>query len=79
VLQVRGGADPAITAADTAKLSSSVRVSGQVMVGGSQTDHNLTIPGPAHEHNNTAAAPVVQHDTDAFSALSAWVKTQFAG
>jgi pimeloyl-ACP methyl ester carboxylesterase len=79
VLQVRGGADPAITAADTAKLSSAVRVSGQVMVGGSQTDHNLTIPGPAHEHNNTAAAPVVQHDTDAISALSAWVKTQFAG
>ncbi len=79
VLQVRGGADPAVTAADTDKLSASVRLSGQVMVASSQADHNLALAGPGHEHSNTATAPTVQRDTDTRSALTAWVKTQFAG
>jgi pimeloyl-ACP methyl ester carboxylesterase len=79
VLQVRGGADPAVTAADTDKLSAAVRISGQVMVASSDADHNLTLAGPGHEHSNTATAPTVQRDAGTRSALTAWVKTQFAG
>ena len=76
VLLVRGGADPAVTAADMTRLSSSLRVGGQVMVASTQADHNLTIAGPAHEHSNTATAPTVQRDTDTRSAVTAWVKSQ---
>ncbi len=79
VLQVRGGADPTVTMADTDRISSSVRLSGQVMVASSEADHNLTIAGPAHEHSNTATAPKVQRDADTRAALTAWVKAQFSG
>jgi uncharacterized protein len=74
VLQVRGGADPAVTSADTDRISASVRLSGQVMVASSQADRNLTFGGAGHEHSNTAAAPTIQRDADARAALSGWVK-----
>lgn len=77
VLQVRGGADPAVTAADTDRLSASVRLSGQVMVASSEADRNLTFPGAGHEHSNSAAAPTIQRDADARAALTGWVKVQF--
>ena len=76
VLLVRGGADPSVTAADTDRLSSSLRVGGQVMVGSSQADHNLTLAGGGHEHSNSAAAPAIQRDNDTRSALTGWVKAQ---
>jgi len=79
VLLVRGGADPTITAADTERISSSLRVGGQVMVGSSQADHNLALAGAAHEHSNTATAPTVQRDADLRSALAGWVKLQLGG
>ena len=78
VLLVRGGADPSVTAADTDRLSASLRVGGQVMVASSQADHNLTLAGGGHEHSNTATAPTIQRDADTRSALAAWVKTQLA-
>ena len=78
VLQVRGGADPAVTAADTDRLSSSVRVSGQVMVASSQADRNLTFPAAGHEHSSSAAAPTIQRDADARAALAGWVKVQLS-
>ena len=76
VLQIRGGADPAVTAADTDRLSSSVRLSGQVMVASSQADRNLTLSGAGHEHSSSAAAPTIQGDADARAALAGWVKVQ---
>jgi len=76
VLLVRGGADPAVTAADMTRLSSSLRVGGQVIVGSNEADHNLTLAGPGHEHSNTASAPTVQRDADTRSAMTAWVKSQ---
>ena len=76
VLLVRGGADPSVTAADTDRLSASLRVGGQVMVASSQADHNLTLAGGGHEHSNSAAAPTIQRDTDTRSALAGWVKAQ---
>jgi pimeloyl-ACP methyl ester carboxylesterase len=79
ILLVRGGADPTITEADTQRMQSSFRVGGQVMVGGSQTDHNLAIAGPDHEHSNTATTPTVKRDADAGSALASWVKLQLGG
>ena len=75
---VRGGADPSVTAADTDRLSASLRVGGQVMVASSQADHNLTLAGGGHEHSNTATAPTIQRDADTRSALTAWVKAQLA-
>ena len=78
VLQVRGGADPAVTAADTDRLSASVRQSGQVMVGSSQADRNLTLPSGGHEHSSSAAAPTIPRDTDVRAALTSWVKVQLA-
>ena len=78
VLQVRGGADPAVTAADTDRLSASVRLSGQVMVASSQADRNLIIPSAGHEHSNSAAAPTIQRDADTRAALTGWVKVQLA-
>ena len=78
VLLVRGGADPSVTASDTDRLSASLRVGGQVMVGNSQADHNLTLPGGGHEHSNAAAAPAIKHDTDTRSALAGCVKAQLA-
>ena len=76
VLQVRGGADPAVTAADTDRLSASVRQSGQVMVGSSQADRNLTLPSGGHEHSSSAAAPTIPRDADVRAALTGWVKVQ---
>lgn len=76
VLQVRGGADPAVTAADTDRLSASVRVSGQVMVASSQADRNLAFPSAGHEHSSSAAAPTIPRDADARAALTGWVKVQ---
>jgi hypothetical protein len=78
VLQVRGGADPAVTAADTDRLSASVRLSGQVMVASSQTDRNLALPSAGHEHSSSAAAPTIQRDADARTALTGWVKAQLS-
>ena len=76
VLLVRGGADPSVTAADTDRLSTSLRVGGQVMVGSAQANHNLTLAGGGHEHSNSAAAPAIQRDTDTRAALTGWVKAQ---
>jgi alpha-beta hydrolase superfamily lysophospholipase len=78
VLQVRGGADPAVTAADTDRLSASVRLSGQVMVASSQADRNLIIPSAGHEHSSSAAAPTIQRDADTRAALTGWVKVQLS-
>lgn len=78
VLLVRGGADPSVTAADTDRLSGSLRVGGQVMVGNAQADHNLTLAGGGHEHSNSAAAPAIKRDTDTRSALIGWVKAHLA-
>ena len=78
VLQIRGGADPAVTAADTDRLSTSIRLSGQVMVASSQADRNLTLPGAGHEHSSSAAAPAIQRDADARAALTGWVKVQLS-
>ncbi|CAA9251723.1 MAG: hypothetical protein AVDCRST_MAG10-2277 [uncultured Acidimicrobiales bacterium] len=78
VLLVRGGADPSVTAADVDRLSASLRVGGQVMVGSAQADHNLTLAGGGHEHSNSAVAPAIQRDTDTRSALTGWVKAQLA-
>lgn len=75
VLQVRGGTDPSVTAADTDRLSTSIRTSGQVMVGASDTDHNLAFAGPGHEHSNVATTPKVQRDTGVASAMTAWIKS----
>ena len=79
VLLVRGGADPTVTAADTERISSSLRVGGQVMVASSQADHNLALAGAAHEHSNTATTPTVQRDADVRAALASWVKLQLGG
>lgn len=76
VLQVRGGGDPAVTAADTDRLSASVRLSGQIMVGSSQADHNLTLPGAGHEHSSSAAAPTLERDADVRAALTSWIKVE---
>jgi dienelactone hydrolase len=76
VLQVRGGADPAVTAADTDRISGSVRLSGQVMVASTQADRNLIIPSAGHEHSSSAAAPTIQRDADTRAALTGWVKVQ---
>ena len=78
VLQVRGGADPAVTPADTDRLSASVRVGGQVMVASSQADRNLAFPGAGHEHSSSAAAPTIQRDADTRAALTGWVKVQLS-
>ena len=78
VLQVRGGADPAVTAADTDRVSASVRLSGQVMVASSQADRNLIIPSAGHEHSSSAAAPTIQRDADTRAALTGWVKVQLS-
>ena len=79
VLLVRGGADPTVTAADPERISSSLRVGGQVMVGSAQADHNLALAGAAHEHSNTATAPTVQRDADLRAGLAGWVKVQLGG
>jgi alpha-beta hydrolase superfamily lysophospholipase len=79
VLLVRGGADPAVTAADMTRLSSALRVNGQVIVGSADADRNLALAGAGHEHSNTASTPMVQRDADTRAALTAWVKTQLAG
>jgi len=79
VLLVRGGADPTVTAADTERLSPSLRTGGQVMAGSAQSNHNLTLAGAGHEHSNTAIAEVVKRDQDVFGGLTAWVKVNLAG
>jgi pimeloyl-ACP methyl ester carboxylesterase len=79
VLLVRGGGDPAVTAEDAARLSSSLRTGGQVMVGSSDADHNLTLAGAGHEHSNTPTAQVTHRDTDVFAGLTTWVKANLAG
>jgi dienelactone hydrolase len=78
VLQIRGGADPAVTAADTDRISASVRLSGQVMVASSQADRNLTFASAGHEHSSSAAAPTIQRDADTRAALTGWVKVQLS-
>lgn len=78
VLLVRGGSDPVVTAADFERMSSSLRIGGQTMVGSSGSDHNLALPGAGHEHSNTATTPTVQRDTAAGSALTGWIKLQLA-
>ena len=79
VLLVRGGGDPAVTAADFQGLSPSLRTGGQVMAGSPQSDHNLTLAGPGHEHSNTPTAQVTHRDPDVFGGLTAWVKANLAG
>lgn len=79
VLLVRGGADPTVTAADTDRLSPSLRTGGQVMAGTAQSDHNLTLAGAGHEHSNTATAQVTHRDQDVFGGVTAWVKANLAG
>lgn len=76
VLLVRGGADPSIAAADVTRMQSSLRIGGQVMVGSSQANRNLTLAGADHEHSNTATGPTIQRDTDVRAALAGWVKVQ---
>lgn len=78
VLLVRGGADPAVTSADMTRLSGSLRVNGQVIVGSNDADRNLALAGAGHEHSNTATTPMVQRDADTRAALTAWVKTQLS-
>jgi fermentation-respiration switch protein FrsA (DUF1100 family) len=79
VLLVRGGGDPAVTAEDFARLSSQMRTGGQVMVGSTDADHNLTLAGAAHEHSNTPTAQVTHRDIDVFAGLTTWVKANLAG
>jgi dienelactone hydrolase len=76
VLLVRGGADPSIAAADVTRMQSSLRIGGQVMVGSSQANRNLTLAGADHAHSNTATGPTIQRDTDVRAALTGWVKVQ---
>ena len=78
VLLVRGGGDTSVTAADTDKLSASLRTGGQVMVASTTADHNLTLAGGGHEHSNTATARVTHRDADVNAGLSAWVKANIA-
>jgi pimeloyl-ACP methyl ester carboxylesterase len=79
LLFVRGGGDPTVTAADTDRLRSSLRTSGQVMVGSSDADHNLTLAGPGHEHSNAVVGVVSHRDTDVSAGLTAWIKANIVG
>ncbi len=79
VLLVRGGGDPTVVAADTERMSQSLRTGGQVMVGSADADHNLTLAGAAHEHSNSPIPQVTHRDTDAIGGLTAWVKSNLAG
>jgi pimeloyl-ACP methyl ester carboxylesterase len=79
VLLVRGGGDPSVTQADTDRMRASLRTGGQVMVGSSDADHNLTLAGPGHEHSNTPTAQVSHRDGDVVPGLAAWVKANLAG
>jgi pimeloyl-ACP methyl ester carboxylesterase len=79
VLLVRGGGDPSVTQADTDLMRASLRTGGQVMVGSSDADHNLTLAGPGHEHSNTPTAQVSHRDADVVPSLAAWVKANLAG
>ena len=76
VLLVRGGADPAIAAADVTRMQSSLRVGGQVIAGNAQANRNLTLPGESHVHSSSAAAPTIPRDTDTRAAVAGWVKAQ---
>lgn len=76
VLLVRGGADPTIAAADVTRMQGSLRIGGQVMVGSTQANRNLTLTGAEHEHSNTATGPTIQRDSDVRAALASWVKVQ---
>lgn len=76
VLLVRGGADPAIAAADVTRMQSSLRVGGQVIAGDPQANRNLTLPGEGHVHSSSAAAPTALRDTDTRAAVAGWVKVQ---
>lgn len=76
MLLVRGGADPTIAAADVTRMQSSFRVGGQVMVGSTQANRNLTLASADHEHSNTATGPTIQRDADVRAALAGWVKVQ---
>ena len=78
VLLVRGGGDASVTAADTDKLSASLRTGGQVMIASNSANHNLTLAGGGHEHSNTATAQVTHRDADVTAGLSAWVKANIA-
>jgi len=78
VLLVRGGGDTSVTAADTDKLSASLRTGGQVMIASTSANHNLTLAGGGHEHSNTATAQVTHRDADVTGGLSAWVKANLA-
>jgi hypothetical protein len=78
VLLVRGGADPAIAAADVTRMQSSLRIGGQVIAGNPQANRNLTLPGADHVHSSSAAAPTIPRDTDTRAAVAGWVKVQLA-
>lgn len=78
VLLVRGGADPAIAAADVTRMQSSLRVGGQVIAGDPQANRNLTLPGEGHVHSSSAAVPTIPRDTNTRAAVASWVKVQLA-
>jgi alpha-beta hydrolase superfamily lysophospholipase len=77
VLLVRGGADRAVTAADTDRLAAVLRSGNETLVGGAQSDHNLSTAGTAgHEHSNTVTGPADHRDKDAATAVADWVKAR---
>jgi hypothetical protein len=75
-LIVRGGGDQSTSTAEATSLAAVTGPAGEVVVGGSDIDRNLALPGLGHVHSNTVIEVKSNQDPDVTRRLTAWLQAK---